>query len=138
MFKKTNIQKLLEAEATKFIEESTKKIPKILEDATLSLLWLERDFHRWYEIDHCNWRNSVLIDAFRRIAQKEAEKIASTYKPSKEDIASFQEAFAKEYKIQMSYCIRDLAKTKAIADAKIEIDKVFIDAKAIIEEVTSK
>jgi hypothetical protein len=64
------------------------------------------------------------LDAFINLAMKEANKIASSYKPSKEDVVGFKNAFEKEYKSQISYAIRDIVKRRVEADVKDELDKI--------------
>ena len=136
--KQNKLQKILEQEAEKFIKESKNRIPKILENATLSLLGLEKNYQGNYEIDHCNGRNSVLIDAFKRLATTEAEKIAKSYRPSATDIAGFVAAFEREYKSQMNYIIRDLARERAKKDVAAEVEKLTLDIKKMIEESNDK
>jgi hypothetical protein len=124
------------------VQELTKKelvnakanIKKYLEGALLSLLGLEKRYSNEYEIDHCNGRNSVLIDSFRELAISEARKIASEYKPSKEDLSVYKVAFERELKNQFSYCIRDIAKAKAVELARDVMATVKIDVDEILEK----
>ncbi len=132
---KSKLEAVLEKEAMVFIKESKNRIPKILEGATLSLLGLEKKYNGEYEIDHCNGRNSVLIDAFKKIASEEAVKIAKSYKPSPTDIAGFMVAFEREYKSQITYIIRDLAREKAKQDVSKEIEKITLDIQSMIADL---
>jgi hypothetical protein len=127
---------------SKYIEKTTKEemknarsnIKKYLEGALLSLLGLEKKYNNEFEIDHCNGRNSVLIDAFRELAVNEARKIASEYKPKKEELQVFKSTFERELKNQFSYVIQDVAKQKAMELAHMAGEKVKIDVDKILEE----
>lgn len=136
--KKLSLKDVLDQEADKFIKNSKQRVPEILESALLSLLGLEKRYDNKYEIDHCNNRNSVLIDAFKRLATKEAEKLAKSYKPSKADEANFLVAFEKEYRNQMSYVIRDMARDKVKADVENAVSKIKIDIEAMLSESINK
>lgn len=137
---KKTLKELLETTAMEVVTEKIKnyrtEVSKQIDEALLSIIGLESK--GWnggkFEIDHCNGRNSVLIDAFRNIAKAEAEKIARSYKPSKEDLAGFQEAFATEYRNQIRYSLRDMAKAKAQADFRDFADKQKIDIQKIVTE----
>jgi hypothetical protein len=121
----------LEELTQKELRNIRQKIKMYIENATLSLIGLEKRGSD-YEIDHCNGRSSVLTEAFKTIAREEATKIAKTYKPTKEDITGFQEAFKKELKNQMSYALRDEAKIKATELAKEMFSKTKIDIDKIL------
>lgn len=130
------LKKIMEQETKKFIGDARKKVQQLLQESMLSLLGLEKRYGNNATIDHCNNRNSVLISAFSTYAREEAEKVARSYKPSKEDITGFAAAFEKEFKSAMSYAVRDLAKERAkqeaeriIKDMKIETDKIFDEIK---------
>jgi hypothetical protein len=137
---KKTLKEVLETTAMEVVTEKIKnyrgEVSKQIDDALLSIIGLEQ--RGWnggkYEIDHCNGRNSVLIDAFRNIAKVEAEKIARSYKPTKEDLAGFQEAFAKEYRSQIMYSLRDMAKSKAQTDFREFADNQKIDIQKIVTE----
>lgn len=139
MKKENKLEKIVKEESKLFVKNARVEIKKKLEIALLSLLGLEKDYHRGYEIDHCNGRNSVLIDAFRQYAIEEAAKIAKSYKPTKDDIANFNKAFEREYSSQMTYAIMDLANKKAQEEAKKAIDSININSDEIIDSIlTSK
>ena len=125
---------LLEKEIEKYIKEVKPKINSIMESSVLSLIGLEKRYGENYEIDHCNSRNSVLIDAFKSIAVNEAKRLASTYKPTKEDVINFKEAFKKEYKNQMNYVLRDKAKKKVDGDLNRILETIKIDIDDIIQD----
>lgn len=137
---KKTLKKVLEEEALKVVTDKIKTyrvdVKKQIESALLSLIGLENKTYggNHLEIDHCNGRNSVLIDAFRNIAIGEAEKMARSYKPTKEDIAGFQEAFAKEYRSQISYKIRDAARAKAEIDFREFATKQNVNIEKIVTE----
>lgn len=105
-----------------------------LEKSILSLMGIERKYSNGYEIDHCNGRNSVLIDAFRELAIEEARKIASAYKPTKEELSVFEEAFKKELKRQFEYALRKSAEAKANQLVAEISERVTIDTKEILVE----
>jgi hypothetical protein len=124
---KENLEELTKNE----LKQIRGRIKHYIENATLNLIGLEKRGSD-YEIDHCNGRSSVLTEAFRKIASEEAEKIARTYKPTKEDIIGFQSSFAKEFKNQISYVIRDEARIKAVEMAKEMFSKTKIDIDKIL------
>lgn len=135
MTKNKELEKIVKQESENFVKDARIQIKNKLESALISLLGLERNYNGTYEIDHCNGRNSVLVDAFRKYAMDEATKIAKSYKPTKEDIVGFMGAFEREYKNQMSYVIRDLAKQKASEEAKKAIDSIEINSNEIINSI---
>lgn len=135
--KKTTRQ-LLEAEVIKYVSDIKPKMKDILQKSVLSLIGLEKRYSNDYEIDHCNGRNSVLIDAFRQIAIDEAKKLASSYKPTKEDIVNFKSAMEKEYKSQMSYAIRDNIASKVKKDMESLIEDMKIDIEDLVAEVMER
>ena len=104
----------------------------------LSLLGLEKRSNYDYEIDHCNSRNSVLIDAFRSMAIDEAKKIASRYKPSKAELSIYEAAFKKEVNNQFGYAIHDVAKTKAQELATEAGEKIKVNVDKILDEEFKK
>lgn len=128
------IRQIVEQEAVKHIADAPKLVKQMVEGALLSLLGLSTNYHRGYEIDHCNGRNSVLIDAFRNCAVTEAERIARGYKPTKDQLANYEAAFEKEFSSQMLRAIRDLAIERAKAEAKTLVESVQIDIKAALGE----
>jgi hypothetical protein len=130
---KEKIQKKLETEAAKYLVDVDRVIRRALESATLSLMGIEVRGHR-NEIDHCNGRNSVLIDAFRQKALGEAKKIARNVKLSPEEMATFRNAFEKEYSSQVSTAVRRAAQERAAADAKALIESVQMDIEQYITE----
>ena len=130
--KSNKLEALVRKEADSFIKGYKGKIGVILEGSLLSLLGLSKDYGGKYSIDHCNGRNSILTDAFQRYAIEEAEKIAKNYKPSKEDLVGFTQAFEREFKNQFSYVIRDLAKKKAEEIAKEGLAKINIEIDSLL------
>lgn len=135
--KKTTKQ-LLEAEVIKYVSNIKPQMKDILQRAVLSLIGLEKRYSNEYEIDHCNGRNSVLIDAFRSIAIEEAKKLANSYKPTKEDVISFKSAIEKEYKNQLNYAIRDIIKKRVEQDAKLLLDEMKVDIEDLVVDVMNK
>ena len=129
------IRDMITEESSLYMKDARELIKSSLKSATLSLLGLEGSVHRGYEIDHCNSRNSVLIDAFRNIAIEEATKIASTYQPDQKDIAGFKSAFRSEYQRQISSAIRDEARSKAKEDARKFCDRIKVDTEKYILEM---
>jgi hypothetical protein len=114
------IRKSITTEAEKIIPTIPSMVHRYIEAALLSLLGLEnRSFSQRMEIDHCNGRNSVLIDAFRKIAIGEAEKIARAYKPSPQDAVAFKTAFAEEYGERLRRAMSDIACNRARAEAEV-------------------
>ena len=89
------------------------KVNKYIESALLSIIGLSKDYSGRCEVDHCNGRSSVLVDAFRDMAKTEAERIARNYKPDKAEMESFKTAFKREFTSQFSYLSRDIARNKA-------------------------
>ena len=130
--KRTKTISLLEKEVNKYVKDIRPRIERIMEASVLSLIGLEKR-NSDYEIDHCNGRNSVLIDAFKSIAIGEVKKLASTYKPTKEDIIDFKEAFKKEYASQMGYAIRNLVKGKVDKDINKLLETVRVDVDSIVQ-----
>lgn len=127
---KSSVEKIVRDE----LKNTRKKVRSYIESALLSIIGLEKRYSNKYEIDHCNSRNSVLIDAFQKIAKDEAEKLAKTYKPTNEDIASFKEAFATEYRRQVKYQLDDIAKQRAQKYLEEQFSKVKIDVDKILKE----
>lgn len=134
MVKKKKIESIVNEEINAFIRNARPQIKKILESSLLSLMGLEKNYQSNYEIDHCNGRNSVLIDAFRSLAVEEAKKMAKSYQPTKEDVLGFKTAFEREYKNQVSYVIRDAATNRAKKDVDSYISEIKIDIEKMIEE----
>lgn len=123
------IKKMINEEAKDFLDRARINVKSKLDGALLSLLGLEKRGSD-YEIDHCNNRNSVLIDCFRKMAEDEAKKIASSYKPSREDVIDFKLALEREFKSQMRYAIQEEAKRRA----KEESEKLVSEIDISIEE----
>lgn len=134
----SKLKNVIEQEAKTYIANAREQIRKALESATLSLLGLERSTHRGYEIDHCNGRNSVLIDAFRAVALEEATKIAMNYKPSDEDLVGYRAAFEKEMRERMRWALQDLARAKAKMIADEVTETVKLNVKQAVESVFSE
>ena len=134
----------MDEEATRIIAKEIKdfrgNVEKYMKSAALSLIGLEQKSwgNNSMEIDHCNGRNSVIIDVFRNLAKGEAEKLAKSYKPSKEDILGFKEAFAREYRKQINYSIGEAAKNKANQDVKEYLTLQDLNIEKIIEETLNK
>jgi len=95
-------------------------IHNILEKAILSVLGLEKQgFNRFeFSIDHCNNRNSVLIDKIRDVGKDLAAKIISEISLSEEELTEIKEACKKDLK----YNIRDLLR-KELSDVKERLIK---------------
>jgi hypothetical protein len=128
---KSKYKSIIEEEVAIQLKDVRSKVRKLIEGSLLSLLGLQKDYQGRTEIDHCNGRNSVLIDVFRQIAVDEVTKIANGYKPNKEELDVFRAEFKREIKNQMSYKIRDAAQEKAgilvrniMEDIKIDVDKI--------------
>lgn len=134
---KNEIMKKFDDQIRAELRSMPQKVSKYMESATLSILGLEKRGCD-YEIDHCNSRNSVLIDVFRDMARAEARKIAKTYQPSKEDVVGFKEAFRKEFVREFGYIARDLGKQKAIEEARKISEKMKFDIKKVFKEETGK
>ena len=129
---KNKTRQLLEAEVIKYVSNIKPQMKDILQKSVLSLIGLEKKYTNDYEIDHCNSRNSVLIDAFRSIAIDEAKKLASSYKPTKEDIVNFKSAIEKEYKNQFSYAVRDIIKSRVQKDVELLVNDMKIDIEDLV------
>jgi hypothetical protein len=135
---KNKTRQLLEAEVIKYVSNIKPQMKDILQKSVLSLIGLEKKYTNDYEIDHCNSRNSVLIDAFRSIAIDEAKKLASSYKPTKEDIVNFKSAIEKEYKNQFSYAVRDIIKSRVQKDVELLVNDMKIDIEDLVAETMDK
>jgi len=114
------------------IKNIPSEVKRMINGALLSILGLEHRYSDKYEIDHCNGRNSILIDTIRNMAQKEAESLVkkTNYKPS--DLALFQNAFKKEYESHLNYELKKLAENLAREEANNIMKKL---SKDIIGEV---
>lgn len=131
--KDLDFKKIIEEEAKIYSVNYRDLVKKNIEQATLSLLGLEKRSHS-IEIDHCNSRNSVLIDAFRDQAIDEARKIAKDYKASKEDLKIYRASFRREVSSNISREIRELARVKA-KEVVAEIgDKIKFDIEKMINK----
>lgn len=124
------IKNKIETNAKKYLENIDQLIDRSIEDAILSLIGLERSSFgsSRYEIDHCNGRNSVLIDAFRNKAIKQAEKLASQLKLDANEMKQYRIAFRTEYSKHIREKIRKAAQERAENDAKALIAKIKTDA----------
>ena len=138
-----NYKETLEELTKKELKQIRNKIKSYIENATLSLIGLEKRGSDYEIVDHCNGRSSILTDAFKSIASEEAKKIAKTYKPTKEDISDFQEVFRKELKSQMYYATEKEAKIKAeelakemFSNTKLNIDKILSTELGEINDLT--
>ena len=131
---KKQYKNIIEENVKKELKDIEKKIHIYIEKSVLSLIGLEQEYYGRYEIDHCNGRNSVLIDVFRRIAIGEAEKIAKNYKPTKEDLLNYDKSFKDEMKSKMKTALANLAETKAQELTKEMFDKIKIDIDKLLEE----
>jgi hypothetical protein len=128
------LREIVEKKAVEQIANAPKLIDSLIQRSLLSLLGLEARGYGDIQIDHCNGRNSVLIDAFRSQAEESAKKIAAGYKPTKEELASFDAAFKKEFSRQMSRAIDAEAHARAQTEAKAFIEKITVDVGAILAE----
>lgn len=127
------IRKKIESEAAKYVGDVDRIIRRQLEAATLSLMGIEkRGSHA--EIDHCNGRNSVLIDAFRDQAMSEAKRIARTVKISPEERSLFKASFEREYNKQVHSAVMAAARERAKADAEELVKSISMDITKFIEE----
>ena len=120
------------------LKKARANISRYMEGALLSLIGLEKkgwgNNNPEFEVDHCNGRNSVIIDAFREIAIDEARKIASGYKPTGKELDIYRQAFIKEVKNQFSYAMRDAAIAKAKELANQAAEKIQINIDELLEE----
>lgn len=127
------LEALIQQEAVAYIKDARNHIRKNLESATLSLLGLGRDYQGRSEIDHCNGRNSVLIDAFRKVAIEEATKIATNYRPDASEICGYADSFRAEFRKH----IKDAITTAARAHAKAEAEAIVATIKVSVDDVLS-
>lgn len=128
------IRNIIEREAAQHIKDAPTLIRKMIEGSLLSLLGLEKKYNNNYEIDHCNNRNSVLIDAFRNQAIAESERIARGFKPTKEQLANYELAFKKEFEAQLFYAIKKAATARAQLEADALIATIDAEVKAALSE----
>jgi hypothetical protein len=122
----SNLQVLIAKEVKRELQKAPNTIREMIRGSLLSLLGLERRGSD-IEIDHCNGRNSVLIDAFRNTAIKEAEKISASYQPTEKDVAGFRAAFEREYNRQMHYQLSNMAGERVKKDVALYLDSIKID-----------
>lgn len=109
----TQLESILKEKMSAYVKELPKKIEGLMEASLLSLLGLEKRGYN-YEIDHCNGRNSVLIDAIRELAKDEVTKmVKGNIKIDKVQTSLFQAAFMKEFNNQVSYAVRAMAEREA-------------------------
>lgn len=124
------------------LEELTKKelknlrsnVHKYIEGALLSIIGLEKKYNNDYEIDHCNNRNSLLISTFERMAREEASNIAKDYKPKKQELEMYREAFSEEMSRQMKYAMNEIAKQRAKEEAEKIVSKIKLNVNKILKE----
>lgn len=129
------IKKLIEEKAAKHLEDIERTIDRTIESAVLSLIGLEKNGHRGgYEIDHCNSRNSVLIDAFRNRAIDQASKLAKQLKLDADEMKTYRSAFRREYSSAIHKEIRRAAEEKAKADANELVRKVKINIESCLKD----
>ena len=132
-----NLKQIIEEECAKHVKGVRSQIRKMLEESTLSLLGLSS---KWSggsgkEIDHCNGRNSVLIDAFRQCALEEAKKIARNYKPTSDSIVQFAQTFQTEFNSHLRSQITVLAREKAKDEAQKVINAIKVDVDDVISRM---
>ena len=131
-----NLKEIIEQECAKHVKGVRSQIRKMLEDSTLSLLGLSTGWSGGKkEIDHCNGRNSVLIDAFRECALEEAKKIARNYKPTPESIVGFVTTFQNEFNSALRSEIKKQAHDKAKIEAEKVVGAIKIDVESVIEKL---
>lgn len=102
-------------------------VDRALENSILSLIGLEKGHRGEYEIDHCNGRNSVLIDAFRDRAEGHAKKLASSLKLDANEMKAYRLAFRNEYSSQIHRAIKKAAADRAENDAEEFVSKIKVD-----------
>jgi hypothetical protein len=95
---------------------------------------LEKGHRSEYEIDHCNGRNSVLIDAFRNRAIDQADKLAKQIKLDTEEMKIYRTAFRREYSNALGKEIRHAAQKKAEADAAQLVEKIKINIESCLKD----
>ena len=124
----------MKKEVTKRIKELPSEIHKMITGALASILGLEWTYGDKFEIDHCNQRNSILIDVIRDIAKKEAGELVKKTDFKPKDISLFQVAFKKEFENQLTYELRKLAENLARTEAQKIMEQL---SKEIIGEIKS-
>mgnify|MGYP001607151941 CR=1 FL=1 len=127
-------EKKLTTLVSKEVKNVRQNLNKYIQNALLSIVGLETKYNGDMEIDHCNGRNSLLIDAFRNLAQDEAKKIAKTYKLSDEEKSTFTQAFKREISSQMGYALRDVARTFVEERAKVLLKEMETEIDEEIKE----
>lgn len=130
-----DLKLIIEKECKIHIKDARIRIRKALEEASLSLMGLTSDYHNsghMYQVDHCNGRNSVLIDAFREVALEEAKKIAINYKPSSEEIVKASKSFSNKFDTSFRESIKQLAIKRGKEEAEKVISVINIDTKEIL------
>lgn len=121
------LQTVIADEAAKYLKDVRTTIRSALELSTLSLLGIEKRHGNSYEIDHCNGRASVLIDAFRAVAIEEAKKIAKNYVPSSAEVVGFASMFQKEFNRHFNESLQYMAREKAKVEASKIINSIELD-----------
>lgn len=136
---KTQATEIANKEITNYIKDLPQTVKFMMNGALLSILGLEKRSYGQYEIDHCNGRSSVLIDVIRSMAAKEVEQIVKkTYKPSKEEITLFVDAFRKEYTSQLQSALKTAAREQALLDAKKMVAESMPDILKEVEKMNEK
>lgn len=125
------LEALIHDEAATYLKDARTHIRKNIEQATLSLLGLEKRGWDAMEIDHCNGRNSVLIDAFRNVAIEEATKIATNYRPDPAEIVGYANTFRQEMRRHLTEQLR----AAAIAQAKKEAEAIVAGIKVSVDDI---
>lgn len=125
------LESLVRDEAAAFLKDARTHIRKNIEQATLSLLGLEKRGLNNVEIDHCNGRNSALIDAFRNVATEEATKIATNYRPDPSEIVGYANTFRQEMRRHLTEQLR----AAAIAQAKKEAEAIVASIKVSVDDI---
>lgn len=120
---KSQIEKIGKQEVESFIKDLRGNIKNKLNGSLLSLLGLEQRYNNQYEIDHCNSRNSILIDTIRDMAKDEVSKLAKGLKIPLET-SLLKTALQKELRQQISYEITSIARAKAKELAQKFVDEV--------------
>jgi len=119
---KKKIEEIAIKQSESFIEGLDERVSKMLDSAMYSLLGLENRWGNKTEIDHCNGRNSVLIDIIRDKAKREVERIVKKVGFNKGDVPNIRKAFTDEYKSQVRQQIRMYAESTAKSHVKAAVE----------------
>lgn len=111
-------------------------IRNMLEKAILSILGLERDGFRkfQYSVDHCNNRNSMLIDKIRETGKEFATKIISEISLSEEDLVSIKKACKED----LMRNIRDLLREEILHTKEKLIKTIVMEYEGEIKKEIKK